>query len=90
MNMNYFIRLAISRDFYHIAFNNSEEARKEMKMKNYLSSLIRKHRKLDAQIEKARHDIMQVRRLKKLRLQLKDRIQLIRRASYPTGPRQST
>lgn len=59
-------------------------------MKNYLNSLIRKHRKLDAQIETARHDITQVRKLKKMRLLLKDRIQLIRRASSPIGARQST
>ena len=58
-------------------------------MKNYLNSLVRKHRKLDRQIEKARHDVTQVRKLKKMRLQLKDRIQLIRRASSPLGARQS-
>ncbi len=58
-------------------------------MKNYLNSLIRKHRKLDAQIDKVRHDVSQVRKLKKMRLQLKDRIQLIRRSSSPIGVRQS-
>lgn len=58
-------------------------------MKNYLNSLIRKHRNLDSQIEKARHDVPQVRKLKKMRLQIKDRIQLIRRSSVPIGARQS-
>ena len=58
-------------------------------MKNYLNSLIRKHRKLDAQIEKTRHDVQQVRKLKKMRLKLKDRIQLIHRTSSPIGAHQS-
>lgn len=57
-------------------------------MKNYLNSLVRKHRKLDAQIAKTRHDVHQVRKLKKMRLKLKDRIQLIRRNSTPVGAHQ--
>ena len=48
-------------------------------MKNYLNSLIRKHRKLDEKILKLRHDSAQVRELKKLRLKLKDRIQQLHR-----------
>ena len=60
-----------------------------MDMKNYLNSLIRKHRKLDAQIDKARHDIPKVRELKKLRLHLKDRIQQIRRGVQPDKARQT-
>ncbi|MEP2990100.1 MAG: YdcH family protein [Parasphingorhabdus sp.] len=58
-------------------------------MKNYLNSLVRKHRILDAQIEKVRHDVLQARKLKKMRLQLKDRIQLIRRTSSSIGVRQT-
>jgi uncharacterized protein YdcH (DUF465 family) len=47
-------------------------------MRQYLNSLIRKHRKLDKQISKAKWDGNQLRAMKKLRLTLKDRISQLR------------
>ena len=54
-------------------------------MKNYLNSLIRKHRTLDKKIATAEPGSGQIAELKKLKLRLKDRIQRIQR-----GPQRQT
>ncbi len=53
-------------------------------MKKYLNSLIRKHHKLDTQISAAKWDSNQLRMMKKLRLNLKDRISRLQRGSMPS------
>lgn len=50
-----------------------------MAMDNHLSSLIRKHQKLDDQIARMRGNVERVGSLKKLRAQLKNRIRHLHR-----------
>lgn len=50
-----------------------------MAMENHLSSLIRKHQKLDDQITRMHGNVERVSSLKKLRAQLKNRIRHLHR-----------
>ncbi len=54
-------------------------------MKQYLNSLIRKHRKLDKQISKPKWDGNQLRAMKKLRQTLKSRISELRQGVMRTS-----
>ncbi len=56
-------------------------------MKKHLNSLIRKHRMLDQQIANAKLDTKQVRKMKRLRLILRDRISVLQRGPVRSAAR---